>query len=148
MHQATVTFRLAIKVVHDGRHIILTGSSSRQLYKEMADNQQKEGAQPKEDAGEKSPATVTICSHHCSHPYCACCPAKPPPKPQTKPSTKADPALEKRDMLRMVDLGLGRGIDATDPKPWGQQKRFSSPSHISEKRPGYGRRRLAAELRP
>ena len=125
MHQATVTFRLAIKVVHDGRHIILTGSSSRQLYKEMADNQQKEGAQPKEDAGEKSPATVTICSHHCSHPYCACCPAKPPPKPQTKPSTKADPALEKRDMLR-----------------------FSSPSHISEKRPGYGRRRLAAELRP
>ena len=79
MHQATVTFRLAIKVVHDGRHIILTGSSSRQLYKEMADNQQKEGAQPKEDAGEKSPATVTICSHHCSHPYCACCPAKPPP---------------------------------------------------------------------
>ena len=60
MHQATVTFRLAIKVVHDGRHIILTGSSSRQLYKEMADNQQKEGAQPKEDAGEKSPATASL----------------------------------------------------------------------------------------
>ena len=33
-------------------------------------------------------------------------------------ATKADPVFTPEEIFRFIDLGLGRGIDATNPRPW------------------------------
>ena len=37
---------------------------------------------------------------------------------------KAEPALTSAEVERMIDLGLGRGLDSTDPKPWYNKSAF------------------------
>lgn len=37
---------------------------------------------------------------------------------------KAEAVLTESDMQRMLDLGLGRGVDATDPRPWLNKSSF------------------------
>ena len=39
-------------------------------------------------------------------------------------SVKAQPALTSVEIARMIDLGLGRGVDSTDPKPWYNKSAF------------------------
>ena len=38
--------------------------------------------------------------------------------------TKAEPALTAAEVERMIDLGLGRGVDSTNPKPWNNKSAF------------------------
>ena len=121
--------------------LVREGSSSRQLYKEMADNKQKEGAQPKEDAGERYPATVTI--SNCS-PAVPAAPLSRQPNPKLNRQRKLDPLSRNATCSAWSRAGNRRD----KPEAVVQQKRVSSPSRNSEKRPRYGRRRLAAELRP
>ena len=55
-------------------------------------------------------------------------------KTTTKPTTtssssssagkKAEPVLTSAEVDRMIDLGLGRGLDSTDPKPWQNKSAF------------------------
>ena len=46
-------------------------------------------------------------------------------KKTTKPaSVKAAPVLTEKEMGRMIDMGLGRGVDATDPSPWVSKSSF------------------------
>ena len=42
----------------------------------------------------------------------------------SKPANKAEPVLTSAEIDRMIDLGLGRGIDSTDPKPWANKGAF------------------------
>ena len=68
------------------------------------------------------PITISNCSHHCN---CGCC--KPPTKPPAKKTTtskKAPAVLTSAEIDRMIDLGLGRGIDSTNPKPWHNKSAF------------------------
>ena len=37
---------------------------------------------------------------------------------QKKSSEKASPVLTEKEMGRIIDMGLGRGVDATDASPW------------------------------
>jgi len=39
-------------------------------------------------------------------------------------AVKAQPALTSAEVVRMIDLGLGRGLDSTDPKPWYNKSAF------------------------
>ena len=71
-------------------------------------------------AAEKPPATVMVSNYHCSH---ACGTAEPPAS-SNESSTDAAPALQKGELLRMIDFGLGRGIDATNPKPWANKSSY------------------------
>ena len=68
------------------------------------------------------PITISNCSHHC---HCGCC--KPPTKPPAKKTTTSKEALAvltSAEIDRMVDLGLGRGIDSTNLKPWQNKSAF------------------------
>ena len=67
--------------------------------------------------------TISNCSHHCNHPNC-CQPVKPPAKKKAVVFKKAPPVLTSAEIDRMIDLGLGRGIDATNPKPWANKSAF------------------------
>ena len=67
----------------------------------------------------------------CCHGHCDCQCHKPAAKPKPKPapkkpaaSKKALPVLTKAEMGRVIDLGLGRGVDATDVKPWANKSSF------------------------
>ena len=73
------------------------------------------------------------CCCDCCHGHCDCQCHKPAAKPtETKPastkkpasSKKALPVLTKAEMGRVIDLGLGRGVDATDVKPWANKSSF------------------------
>ena len=68
------------------------------------------------------PITISNHTHHCNHPDCC----KPVKKPVAKKvvSKKAAAALTSAEIDRMIDLGLGRGIDATNPKPWFNKSAF------------------------
>ena len=97
----------------------------------------KESARPEEGVGKDSsaatatnaasdssaPATVTICncSHHCKH---DCCPPKQPDKEKPAPAKSAPSALKKSEILRLIDFGLGRGVDATNATPWANKSAF------------------------
>ena len=70
-----------------------------------------------------APITISNCSHHCG---CGCY-VKPPTTTSTTKkvvSYKAAAALTAAEIDRMIDLGLGRGIDATDSKPWINKSAF------------------------
>ena len=43
---------------------------------------------------------------------------------QKKSSEKASPVLTEKEMGRMIDMGLGRGVDATDASPWVSKSSF------------------------
>ena len=43
---------------------------------------------------------------------------------QKKSSEKASPVLTEKEMGRMIDMGLGRGVDATDASPWVSKSPF------------------------
>ena len=73
--------------------------------------------------GGSSGVTISNCSHHCNHPSC-CCPVKKPPAKKKVFFKKAAPALTSAEIERMIDLGLGRGIDATNSKPWANKSAF------------------------
>lgn len=75
--------------------------------------------------------TISNCSHHCNHPTC-CYPAKPPAKKKVVGVKKAAPALTSAEIERMIDLGLGRGIDATNAKPWANKTAFQVRRVIAE----------------
>ena len=68
------------------------------------------------------PITISNCTHHCNHPDCC----KPVKKPVAKKfvSKKAAAVLTSAEIDRMIDLGLGRGIDSTDAKPWFNKSAF------------------------
>ena len=66
--------------------------------------------------------TISNCSHHCNH--AGCCHVKPPVKKKVAVVKKAAPVLTAAEIDRMIDLGLGRGIDATNPKPWANKSAF------------------------
>ena len=68
------------------------------------------------------PITISNCTHHCNHPDCC----KPVKKPAAKKvvSKKAAAVLTSAEIDRMIDLGLGRGIDSTDAKPWFNKSAF------------------------
>lgn len=70
-----------------------------------------------------APATVTInnCSHHCKH---DCCPVKQPDEEKAAPTKAAPSALKKSEILRLIDFGLGRGVDATNATPWANKSAF------------------------
>ena len=42
----------------------------------------------------------------------------------TSSSKKAEAVLTEKEIGRMIDLGIGRGVDATDPKPWANKSSF------------------------
>lgn len=88
-----------------------------------ADKQQAEEKSPTTQTCQPPPITISNCSHHCVHPDCACC---KPKKPVTKKvfSKKAAAVLTSAEIDRMIDLGLGRGVDSTDPKPWTNKRAF------------------------
>ena len=69
------------------------------------------------------PITISNCSHQCN---CGCCkpPTKPPAKKTTTTSKEALAVLKSAEIDRMIDLGLGRGIDSTNPKPWQNKSAF------------------------
>ena len=43
---------------------------------------------------------------------------------QKKSSEKASPVLTEKEIGRMIDMGLGRGVDATDASPWISKSSF------------------------
>ena len=80
--------------------------------------QQQAEQKPSTQTCQPPPITISNCSHHCVHPNCTYC--NPVKKPAAKKvvSKKAAAVLTNAEIDRMIDLGLGRGIDSTDPKPW------------------------------
>ena len=50
--------------------------------------------------------------------------AKKPAAVVPAPPKKAEPVFTPEDIFRFVDLGLGRGIDATNPTPWLNKSSF------------------------
>lgn len=50
--------------------------------------------------------------------------AKKPAPAAPPPPKKAEPVFTPEDIFRFVDLGLGRGIDATNPTPWLNKSSF------------------------
>ena len=68
------------------------------------------------------PITITNYSHHYNHPD-----SKPTKKPLAKKPTgpkKAAAVLTAAEIDRMIDLGLGRGLDSTNAKPWANKSAF------------------------
>ena len=45
-------------------------------------------------------------------------------KPKTTASVTACAVLTEKEMGRMIDMGLGRGVDATDASPWVSKSSF------------------------
>lgn len=67
-----------------------------------------------------APITISNCSHHCGT-----CTVKPPTTVVKKTTVyKAAAALTAAEIDRMIDLGLGRGLDSTDSKPWMNKSAF------------------------
>ena len=49
---------------------------------------------------------------------------KKPTTPAPAPSGKAKPVITDDEVARMIDLGLGRGVDATNASPWSMKSSF------------------------
>ena len=78
-------------------------------------------APPAPSAATQGGVTISNSSHHCNH---CCPPVKPPAKKKVVLVKKAVPVLTNAEIDRMIDLGLGRGIDATNSKPWANKSAF------------------------
>ncbi len=50
--------------------------------------------------------------------------SKPEDSKQEKLSERVCPVLTKKEMGRMIEMGLGRGVDATDASPWVSKSSF------------------------
>ena len=86
--------------------------------------QQSTQGQQKESSSSLHPITISNCSHHCVHPCCTACPTKPAPKKTSSGPKKAAAVLTNAEIDRMIDLGLGRGLDSSNPKPWLNKSAF------------------------
>lgn len=99
-----------------------TKATQQQATPQQAQQTQKGAAQKPAAPATPGTGAVTIsnCSHHCN----CCCLPKPPVKKKVVLVKKAAPVLTSAEIDRMIDLGLGRGIDATSPKPWAHKSAF------------------------
>ena len=79
-----------------------TRSASRLLAHKMSDSQEKTDQNTTDDQ-----------HHHCHH-----------VKDDEPTPIKAQAVLASAEIGRMTDLGLGRGVDATDPRPWLDKSSF------------------------
>ena len=68
------------------------------------------------------PITITNYSHHYNHPDSK--PTKKPPAKKPIGPKKAAAVLTAAEIDRMIDLGLGRGLDSTNAKPWANKSAF------------------------
>lgn len=71
----------------------------------MATQQQQTTQQTKKDTSKKTTTTTTS-------------------KPTTPAPVKAKPVISEDEVSRMIDLGLGRGVDATHASPWSMKSSF------------------------
>ena len=45
-------------------------------------------------------------------------------KSEREELSKAEDCIDEKNIQRIIDLGLGRGVDATDPTPWRNKTSF------------------------
>lgn len=85
-------------------------------------------SQPTTDVNQPLNTVVTISQQKGDPKIVTSVPAAPPPPPGNAwtnyGTKKAEAVLTQEELGRIRDLGLGRGVDATDPTPWVNKRAF------------------------